>query len=75
MKNIWASYVTAVELMVALALVLTFGIRGIVDVVVYHAYFWQNYISVSVRSVIGAIAFFGIIALIEYFNLKRKAKK
>lgn len=75
MKNIWASYVTAVELILALALVLTFGIRGIVDVVVYHTYFWQNYISVSVRSVIGAIAFFGIIALIEYFNLKRKAKK
>lgn len=75
MKKIWQKYIKIVGLVFTSAITATFGIRGLVDIIVLQEYLLKSYLDLTIKATIGAIVVFGIISLIEYVKLKQKAKK
>jgi len=57
-----------------LYLILTFGIKGSLDLMNHGHYYWQVYLSLTSVGFVGSLIFFALLLLVECCVVKQKRK-
>ncbi len=71
----FTNYFENIELMIVVILIVTFVIKGPIDLFTKGHYYLLHYIFISVISIVGVALAFIDVLIIDSINAKRKAKK
>ncbi len=71
----FTNYFESIELLIIVILIVTFGIKGPIDLFTKGHYYLINYIRISIISIIGVALSFIDVLIVDCINAKRKAKK
>lgn len=71
----FTNWLESIELMAVVIIVVTFAIKGPIDLFTKGHYRLLNYIGLSIKSIIGVAIFFFIGFIIDCINANHKSKK